>query len=71
VAEGAAVRRHVERREPLAVELGAFAAAVRHGAPPPVDPRQAMVALLMARALVDAANRGVAISGAELEGVLA
>lgn len=71
VVEGEVVRRHVERREPLAVELEAFAAAVREGGPPPVDPRQAMVALLLARALVDAANRGVAISGPELEAVLA
>ena len=70
VAEGEVVRRHVERREPLAVELDEFARAVREGGPPPVDPREAMVALLLARTMVDAAGRGAAISGAELEAVL-
>ncbi len=71
VAEGRALRREVARREPLLVELEAFAQAVRDGGPPPVDPREAMVALLLARAMVDAAERGVVISGAELEAVLA
>jgi predicted dehydrogenase len=71
VAEGEVVRRHVERREPLAVELDEFARAVRDGGPPPVDPREAMVALLLARTMVEAARRGAAISGAELEAVLA
>ncbi|HEX6128405.1 MAG TPA: Gfo/Idh/MocA family oxidoreductase, partial [Candidatus Limnocylindria bacterium] len=70
VAEGEIVRRHVERREPLAVELDEFARAVRDGAPPPVDPRQAMVALLLARTMVEAARRGAVISGPELEAVL-
>jgi predicted dehydrogenase len=71
VAEGEVVRRHVERREPLAVELDEFARAVREGGPPPVDPREAMVALLLARTMVEAARRGTAISGPELEAVLA
>jgi predicted dehydrogenase len=71
VAEGEVVRRHVERREPLAVELEAFAAAVRDGGPAPVDPREALIALLLARAMVDAAQRGTAISGPELDAVLA
>ena len=71
VAEGEMVRRHVERREPLAVELDEFARAVRDGGPAPVDPREAMVALLLARTMVEAAQRGAAISGAELEAVLA
>jgi predicted dehydrogenase len=70
VAEGEVVRRHVERREPLAVELDEFARAVRGGAPPPVDPHEAMVALLLARTMVEAARRGAAISGPELEAVL-
>ena len=70
VAEGEVVRRHVERREPLAVELDEFARAVRDGGPPPVDPREAMVALLLARTMVEAARRGAVISGAELEAVL-
>jgi predicted dehydrogenase len=71
VAEGQVVAREIERREPLVVELEAFAHAVRDGGPPPVDPHEAMVALLLARAMVDAARRQVVISGAELRAVLA
>ncbi|HET6379516.1 MAG TPA: Gfo/Idh/MocA family oxidoreductase [candidate division Zixibacteria bacterium] len=71
VAEGEMVRRHVERREPLAVELEAFARAVRQGGPPPVDPHEAMVALLLARAMVEAAAAGRVVTGPELAGVLA
>ena len=71
VAEGEVVRRLVERREPLAVELEAFAAAVRDGGPPPVEPREALTALLLARAMVDAARRGTAITGPELAAALA
>jgi predicted dehydrogenase len=71
VAEGEVVRRLVARREPLAAELEAFSDAVRAGGPPPVEPREALVALLLARAMVAAAERGAAISGAELEAVLA
>jgi predicted dehydrogenase len=71
VAEGEVVPRHVARREPLAVELDEFARAVRDGGPPPVDPREAMVALLLARTMVEASRRGAVISGAELEAVLA
>ena len=71
VAEGEVVRRHVERREPLVAELEAFASAVRVGGPPPVDPHQAMVALLLASTMVDAARRGAVVSGPALEAVLA
>jgi predicted dehydrogenase len=71
VAEGEMVRRRVERREPLAVELEAFARAVRDGGPPPVDPREAMLALLLARAMVEAAAEGRVVTGPELAGVLA
>jgi len=71
VAEGEMVRRHVERREPLVVELEAFADAVRDGGPPPVDPHEAMLALLLARTLVDAARTGAVVSASELEAVLA
>ncbi len=70
VAEGEMVRRHVERREPLVVELEAFARAVRDGGPPPVDPHEAMVALLLARTMVDAARTGAVVSRAELAAVL-
>lgn len=70
VAEGELVRRHVDRREPLVVELEAFADAVRQGGPPPVDPHEAMVALLLARTMVQAATSGAVVAGAELEAVL-
>ena len=71
VAEGEMIRRHVQRREPLQVELQEFAAAVRDGGPAPVDPRQAMVALLLARTMVDAARSGAAVGAAELAKVVA
>jgi predicted dehydrogenase len=71
VIEGSAVHRPVERQEPLAVELAEFAAAARGGGPPPVDPHEAMVALLLAQAMVDAARTGSVIGGAALAEVLA
>jgi len=71
VSEGLAEHRPIERREPLRVELEAFAEAVRAGGPAPVDPREALRALLLARALVDAANTGTALSGPALDGRLA
>jgi predicted dehydrogenase len=67
VAEGEMVRRVVQRREPLVVELEAFAAAVRDGGPPPVEPRDAMIALLLARKMVESAETGQVIAGAALE----
>jgi predicted dehydrogenase len=71
VAEGQSEPRAIARREPLVVELEAFASAVRHGGPPPVDPREALIALQLARALVEAANTGTALSGPALQAVLA
>ena len=71
VAEGEVIRRHVARREPLTVELEAFAAAVRSGGPPPVDPHEAMVALLLARTMVEAAESGTVVGGTALAEVLA
>jgi UDP-N-acetylglucosamine 3-dehydrogenase len=71
VSEGEVVRRHVERREPLAIELEEFAQAVRSGGPAPVDPREAMIALLLARTMVEAASSGAVVSGAALREVLA
>ncbi len=70
VAEGEMVRRAVRREEPLVVELREFAAAVRGGGPPPVDPHDAMVALLLARKMVESAQVGEAISGVALEEAL-
>jgi UDP-N-acetylglucosamine 3-dehydrogenase len=71
VAEGRSETRAIARREPLVVELEAFATAVRQGDPPPVDPREALIALQLARALVEAANTGTALSGPALQAVLA
>ena len=71
VTAGDAESLPVARREPLVVELEAFARAVREGGPAPVDPREALVALMLARALVEAANTGTALSGSALEAVLA
>jgi UDP-N-acetylglucosamine 3-dehydrogenase len=71
VTEGDMTRIEVRREEPLAVELREFARAVRDGGPPPVDPHDAMVALLLARKMVESAQIGQAIAGPALEAVLA
>jgi UDP-N-acetylglucosamine 3-dehydrogenase len=70
VAEGEMTRRSVRREEPLTVELREFARAVRDGGPPPVDPHDAMVALLLARKMVESALSGEAIAGVALAEVL-
>jgi predicted dehydrogenase len=59
-------RRAIQRQEPLTVELTEFAAAVRNGGEPPVDPHDAMVALLLARKMVESAERGEVIAGEAL-----
>jgi len=71
VSEGIPVSIAVERREPLIVELTEFARAVRDGEPAPVDPHEAMVALLLARAMVDSAQQSRVIDGTALREVLA
>jgi predicted dehydrogenase len=71
VAEGEMVRRAVRRREPLVVELEAFARAVADGGPPPVEPRDAMIALLLARKMVESAETGRVIAGPALSEVTA
>ncbi|MGH2446871.1 MAG: Gfo/Idh/MocA family oxidoreductase [Candidatus Limnocylindria bacterium] len=71
VAEGEMTQRSIRRAEPLAVELGEFSRAVRDGGPPPVDPHDAMVALLLARKMVDSALTGEVIAGPALAEVLA
>ena len=70
VAEGEMTRRSIDRQEPLIVELTAFAHAVRDGGPAPVDPHEAMVALLLARAMVASARDGRVVAGEELLEVL-
>jgi predicted dehydrogenase len=71
VSEGEMTRFSVRRQEPLVVELAEFARAVRDGGPPPVEPRDAMIALLLARKMVESAQRGEAIAGAALEEAIA
>lgn len=71
VGEGQRIEREIERREPLAVELDEFARAARDGGRAPVDPHEAMVALLLARAMVESARTGAVISGEALARVLA
>jgi predicted dehydrogenase len=71
VTEGEMTRRAVQRREPLAVELSEFVSAIRSGGPPPVSPQDALIAMLLARAMVDAAARGIVISAADLAPILA
>jgi UDP-N-acetylglucosamine 3-dehydrogenase len=66
VAEGEMTRRPIRREEPLAVELAAFADAVRNGGPPPVEPHDAMVALLLARKMVESALSGQVVDGPAL-----
>lgn len=68
VAEGEMTRRALRREEPLAVELREFARAVREGGPPPVDPADAMIALQLARLMVESARSGRAMVGEELLG---
>jgi UDP-N-acetylglucosamine 3-dehydrogenase len=70
VSEGEMVRRTVRREEPLVVELAEFARAVRDGGPAPVDPHDAMVALLLARKMVESGLTGEVIAGAALQEVL-
>jgi predicted dehydrogenase len=70
VSEGEMTRRAVQRREPLAVELSEFLAAIRDDGPPPVSPQDALVAMLLARAMVDAAQRGIVIGSDELAPLL-
>ncbi|HEX5039985.1 MAG TPA: Gfo/Idh/MocA family oxidoreductase [Candidatus Limnocylindria bacterium] len=71
VSEGEMTRFSIRRQEPLVVELAEFAAAVRDGGPPPVEPRDAMIALLLARKMVESAESGQVIAGPALEEALA
>ena len=70
VAEGEMTRYSIHRREPLAVELDEFARAVRDGGPPPVAPRDAVIALLLARMMVESAQTGRVIDGRALDEVM-
>jgi predicted dehydrogenase len=71
VTEGEMTRRAVQRREPLAVELSEFVSAIQSGGPPPVSPQDALIAMLLARAMVDAAARGIVIGAGDLAPILA
>jgi predicted dehydrogenase len=71
VTEGEVTHRVIQREEPLRVELREFARAVRDGGPSPVDPRDALVALLLARKMVESAITGEVIAGPTLAEALA
>lgn len=62
VSEGAMVRLKVEKREPLRMELEAFARAVMEGSSPPIGAADALAALEVAEALVQAAQEGRTIT---------
>ncbi len=62
VGEGPRHVLKVEKREPLRVELEAFAACVRDGSPPPVSADDALASMAAAEALVRAAETGSAVS---------
>lgn len=66
VAEGEMSRAFLVKAEPLAVELGEFARAVRDGTGPPVDPRDALIALMLARKMIEAAEQGGVLVGESL-----
>ena len=71
VAEGEMSRAFLAKAEPLAVELGEFARAVREGTGPPVDPRDALIALLLAHKMMEAAETGSVLVGESVDEVLA
>lgn len=58
VGEGNVTRLAIDRREPLAAELDAFAASVRGDAPPVVSGEEGLAALALARAVVRAGREG-------------
>lgn len=58
VSEGNMTRYHIERAEPLRLELASFAAAIRAGTPPEVTAEQGLNALEAALALVASGRSG-------------
>jgi UDP-N-acetylglucosamine 3-dehydrogenase len=62
VSEGPVHQLKIDKREPLRMELEAFAAAVRAGTPPAVTPDDGLAAMAAAEALVRAARSGAGVS---------
>ena len=62
VSEGAVHMLHVEKREPLRVELEAFSRAVRDGMPVAVTADDGLAAMAAAEALVRSASSGASVS---------
>ncbi len=62
VSEGRRTSIPIEKREPLRVELEAFARAVREGTPPAVTPDDALAAMAVAEALICAAETHTAVT---------
>ncbi len=61
VREGAVRRIHIEKREPLRVELEAFACAVLNGTPVAITADDGLAAMAAAEALVRAASSGASV----------
>lgn len=62
VSEGPVHAIAIEKREPLRVELEAFATAARNGGPPPVSPDDGIAAMEAAEALVRAGETGSGVT---------
>lgn len=58
VSEGRAIHFKVNKREPLRQELEAFVSSIRAGIPPPVSAQDALLALAVARQIIQAAGSG-------------
>ncbi|MBO9324763.1 MAG: Gfo/Idh/MocA family oxidoreductase [Roseiflexus sp.] len=68
VTEGRMIRFKVNKKEPLRAELDAFAAAVRSGGPPPVRPEDALLALMVARKLIESGAYGETLYAVDKHG---
>ncbi len=68
VTEGRMIRFKVNKKEPLRVELDAFAAAVRSGGPPPVRPEDALLALMVAQKLIESGAYGETLCAVDERG---
>ena len=62
VSEGRMIRYPVRKVEPLKAELEAFVRAVANDEPVPVDGRDGLMALRLARALVQSGREGRAVT---------
>lgn len=68
VSEGRSIHFKINKREPLRVELDAFATAVRRGDSPPVRGEDALLALALCQKMIEAGANGGTISFGESGG---